>query len=86
MHKDALRAVEKSMSCDSMEWCEATEYNIYWLRRWSNDAARTDGSPYGETHHHDRWMFRGLDYDENNWECDWCVAIEPPADGAEVEP
>ena len=81
MWKTALIAVEQSSGHDNrLEWCEATEDNIYWLRKWSNEAVRWGYNYCGETHYHDRWEFRGWDYDHDGNECDWCVAVEPPED------
>jgi len=85
MYRDAMTAVEQSSNNDSrMVWCEATEDSVYWLRKWANDAARTDGTDYGETHYHDRWEFRGWDYDHEGNECDWCVAVEPAVEVPDV--
>lgn len=79
MYKDALTAVEQSSGNDSrLVWCEATEENLYWLRKWSNQSVLWGFEWCGETHHHDRWEFRGWDYDHDGSQIDWCVAVEPP--------
>lgn len=81
MYKDALTATEQSCGNDGrLEWCEATEENIANLRKWSNDAACRGFSYCGETHHHDRWVFVGWDYDHDGNMCEWCVAVEPPVE------